>query len=269
MAKVSDRKEKPKRPAGRLTLYLLGGFVLVCFIGALFIGDLAKFQDTGFVKEGQVALRSVDDAQQLDQVLKQYPSNRILKLVALARRDADDADEAARKLLNDLEPAGLMKPADLSAASRDGLEGLRRDLKAAQAKAASFSTRLAAALKTKRDEVERDARLLSVDSAVIAAFMTIIDAQHADATARATKGLAARTDYYAAYDKCAAVLLSQSGSYKITNGQLIFQLQQTANSYNDAGKAMAAAAKRMTDLDSEQAGLRQSQFMRWKAFVER
>ena len=182
MAKFSDKKEKPKRPVGRLTLYLLGGFFLVCLIGALFIGDLAKFQDTGFVREGQAALRSVDDVQQLEQVLKQYPSNRILKLVALARRDANDTDEAARKLLSELEPAGLMKPADLSAASREALEGLRRDLKTAQEKATTFATRWAAALKAKREEVEREARLLSVDSAAITAFMGMIDAQHADAT---------------------------------------------------------------------------------------
>ena len=97
----------------------------------------------------------------------------------------------------------------------------------------------------------------------------MIDAQHADATARATKALATRTDYYAAYDKCATVLLSQFGSYKITNGQLIFQLQQTANNYNSAGTAMAAAAKRMTDLDSEGDAARPGQLARWKNFVER
>ena len=55
----------------------------------------------------------------------------------------------------------------------------------------------------------------------------------------------------------------------MTNGQFIFRAQSTADSYNAAAVAMAAAAKRITELDEEGAALNQSQLKRWKDFAER
>jgi len=64
-----------------------------------------------------------------------------------------------------------------------------------------------------------------------------------------------------------AVLVREFGSYKVTNGQFIFRLQPTADSYNAASVAMAAATKRLADLEEERGALQQAQLKRWKNFV--
>jgi hypothetical protein len=186
-----------------------------------------------------------------------------------AKRDATERDAAARKLLAEAEPASLAKPVDLTAASRADLDALRAALKAAEGQAASFKPRFDTAAKAKRDEVEKEARALGVGSDTQTKFMAVIDAQHADIAAYFAKILAARAGRNAAYDKCAALLIKEFGSYKITNGQFIFRAQSTADSYNAAAVAMAAAAKRIAELDEEGVALKQTQLKRWKEFVER
>jgi len=233
----------------------------------LFLGDLARYQEAGMVGESQATLRDVNDYQQLDQALKQHPANRILKLVALANGEAAAVDAAARKLLDEAAPATLAKPVDLTAASRSDLDALRRDLKTAESNAATLKTRIDALVKAKRDELEKSARSLGIESNTVARYMAAIDEQHAEIAAHAAKAQAARSEYYGASEKCAAVLVREFGSYKVTNGQLIFRLQPTADSYNAALGAMAAAQKRMADLEDEKPALKQSQLNRWKKFV--
>jgi hypothetical protein len=261
-----DREEKKKRP-GRLPLILIGAFAIACLVALLFLGDLARYQEAGMVGESQAALRDVDDYQQLDQALKQRPANRILKLVALANDEATAVDAAARKLLDDAAPATLAKPLDLTAASRSDLDALRRDLKTAAGNATTVKARTDALIRAKRDELEKSARSLGIESNTVARFMAAIDEQHVDIAALAAKAQAARSEYYGAYEKCAAVLVKEFGSYKVMSGQIIFRLQPTADSYNAASGAMAAAQKQMADLEDEKTALRQSQLNRWKKFV--
>ena len=261
-----DREEKKRKP-GRLPLILIGVFAVACLVALLFLGDLARYQEAGMVGESQAALRDVNDYQQLDQALKQHPANRILKLVALANGEAAAVDAAARKLLDEAAPARLAKPVDLTAASRSDLDALRRDLKTAESNAATLKTRIDALVKAKRDELEKSARSLGIESNTVARYMAAIDEQHAEIAALAAKAQAARSEYYGAWEKCAAVLVREFGSYKVTNGQLIFRLQPTADSYNAALGAMAAAQKRMADLEDEKTALKQSQLNRWKKFV--
>ena len=120
--------------------------------------------------------------------------------------------------------------------------------------------------KAKRDEVEKEVRTLGAETDTRVKFMTMIDAQHADIAAYFARILAARAERSAAYDKCAALLVKEFGSYKITNGQFIFRAQSTADGYNAAAAAMAAAAKRIGELDEEGAALKQVQLKRWKEF---
>jgi hypothetical protein len=261
-----DREEKKPRP-GRLPLILIGIFAIACLVALLFLGDLARYQEAGMVGESQAALRDVNDYQQLDQALKQHPANRILKLVGLANDEAAAVDAAARKLLDDAAPVTLAKPLDLTAASRSDLDALRRDLKTAESNTATVKSRTDALIKAKRDELEKSARSLGIESNTVARFMAAIDEQHAEIAAFAAKAQAARSEYYGAYERCAAVLVRESGSYKVTNGQIIFRLQPTADSYNAASGAMAAAQKQMADLEDEKTALRQSQLNRWKKFV--
>ena len=261
-----DREEKKPR-SGRLPLILIGVFAIACLVALLFLGDLARYQEAGMVEESRAALLDVNDYQRLDQALKQHPANRILKLVALANDEAAAVDAAARKLLDDAAPATLAKPLDLTAASRSDLDALRRDLKTAESNTATVKSRTDALIKAKRDELERSARSLGIESNTVTRFMAAIDEQHTEIAALAAKALAAQSEYYGAYEKCAAVLVREFGSYKVTNGQIIFRLQPTADSYNAASGAMAAAQKQMADLEDEKTALRPSQLNRWKKFV--
>jgi hypothetical protein len=250
-----DREEKKPRP-GRLPLILIGVFAIACLVALLFLGDLARYQEAGMVEESQATLRDVNDYQQLDQALKQHPANRILKLVALAN------DEAAA-----VDAATLAKPVGLTAASRSDLDALRRDLKTVESNAATVKTRTDALIKAKRGELEKSARSLGIESNTVARYMAAIDEQHAEIATLAAKTLAAWSEYYGAFEKCTAVLVKEFGSYKVTNGQFIFRVQPTADSYNAALGAMAGAQKRMADLEDEKTALKQSQLNRWKKFV--
>jgi len=242
--------------------------VIVC-IGALYLaGNLARFQEAISVKESQTALQGIDDPGQLEQVLKQHPSNRILKMVALANRDSIESDAAMRRLLNEAEPRDLSKPASLTESSRADLEALGRELKTAKSNAATVMPRYVALLKTARDKLEHDARPLEVGNYTLAKFTAMIDEQHKDMTAIMPEALAARVEYDSAYEQCVSLLIRHFGDYKVVNGQPVFPSQSAADSYNVAATAMTAVAKRMARLESERAALRQSQLTRWKSFVE-
>jgi hypothetical protein len=247
-----------------LFIFVIAGFGVVYFVG-----DLAKYQEAISARETQAALRGVNNPEQLDQALKQLPSNNILKLIALANRESIEIDAITQRLLNEAKPKGLSTSIDLGASSRSDLEALRRDLQTAQSNAATFEPGYIATIKAVRDKVEKDARSLKVGNDVIAKFMAMIDGQDTEMITLTSKVLAARAEYYSAYEKCAALLLREFGIYKVENGQFVFPFQNTADSYNRAAAAMAAGAKRIAELEGERATLRQPQFDRWKTLAER
>ena len=172
-------------------------------------------------------------------------------------------------MLDEAVPASVAKPVDLTAATRSDLDALRRDLKTAESNAAAFRPRLAALIKSRRDELERSARSLGMESGTTARFMAAIDEQLAEIAASISTMAAARAEYYGAYEKCAALLVREFGSYKVTGGQFIFRIQPTADSYNAASAEMMAAKKRLAELDDERGALKQAQLNRWKDFVGR
>jgi hypothetical protein len=263
---VTSWDEKKKKP-GRLPLILLGIFAIACLVALIFVGDLARYQESALVAESQAALRDVGNPEQLDQALKRYPANRILKLIALAGEKSAEIDAATHKMIGEAEPAALAKQVSLANASRADLEALHRDVKLAASNIATLAPRMAALVKARRGELESSARALGLDSAAVTRFMAAVDAQHAEIAALASKVLAANADYYAGYEKCAALLVKEYGSYKATGGQFIFRLQPTADGYNACSSAMAAAAGRLAALEAERGTLRQSQVGRWVKFV--
>jgi hypothetical protein len=99
--------------------------------------------------------------------------------------------------------------------------------------------------------------------------MAKIDEQHADMKFLISRISAERLEYNAAYEKCVALLVREFSLYKVVNGQIIFQLQPTADSYNDAAAKMVAAASRLDELDAERTPLKQSQLDRWKNLASR
>lgn len=256
------------RRAALLLLVIFCLFAIVCVGLLYFVGDLTRYQEAVSVRENQAALRGVDDAQQLDQALKQFPSKGILKLVALANREWMDIDAATQRRLNEAEPRALSKPIDLTAASRGDLDALRRDLKIAEINAANFEPGYSALIKAARDKAENDARSLKVTNKTMARFMAMIDEQHAEMTAIVAKLMVARVDYYRAYDKCAELLLKEFGVYKIENGQFVFPFQYSANNYNRAVAAMTSATKRIAELEEERTAVRQPRFEKWKSLAD-
>ena len=268
METFSDQRANTTRRVTLLLLCIFCIFVIACLGVVYFVGDLTKYQEAISARESRTALRGVNDPEQLDQALKQFPSNNILKLIALANKESIEIDAATQSRLNDAEPMGLSKPIDLSASSRSDLDALRQDLKIAGSNAATFEAGYTALIKGKRDKVENDARSLKVGNDTIAKFMEMIDEQNTEMIALTSKVLAARAQYYSAYDKCAALLIREFGIYKVDNGQFVFPLQYTADSYNRAAAAMTAAAKHIADLENERATLKQSQLNRWKTFAD-
>jgi len=254
----SDRKSKV------LAVFFLCAVMTVGFGSLYFLGDLARFQEATSVKEGEAALGNVNDPEQLDQVLGRYPSNKFLKMVALAKRDAAEIDTVTRGLLTEAEPRDLWKKTDLGALSRSELEALGHELKTADSNAGTLESRYLPLVKAERDKIERDASRLERRTDTLAKFTAMVDEQHADMKSLISRISAERLEYIAAYENCVALLLREFGLYKVVNGQIIFQLQPTADSYNDAAAKMAAAAGRLEELDAEWTALKQSEFARWK-----
>jgi len=258
-------------PDGRskaLAIVLGCVIAIVCFGTLYSLGDLSRYQRAEIAQESEAALRDLNAPEQVDQLVKRYPSSPVLKLVALARRDAAEIDDAARGLLGQAEPGELWKRMEKATSSRGDLEALGRDLKGAEDNAASLGARFAPLGKTVHDKIERDAVLVEGRTDRFTTFMAIVDAQHAGMKDTIAKISAARLDYLRAYENCVAVLAREFDTIKVVNGQFIFALQPQADSYNKAAAAMASSAKRMSDLDAAQTALRSAQFEAWKKLAQ-
>ncbi len=247
----------------RIAFLLLFVFMVVFSVGAYFVADLAKLQESIAARESQTALQGITDPRQIDEALKQHPSN----MIAMVTKAANETNAATEKLSTEVEPPAISKNINLGAASRSDLEALRRDLNTAQANATTLMPRCIALLGTERDNVEKYALSLHVGKDTISRFLDNIDKRHAETTAFTSKTLLARAEYYRAYEKYVAVLVGEFGAYKVANGQFIFPLQRTAERYNVAANAMTAAAKRVAELAEERKTLMQSQLEGWEQFV--
>jgi hypothetical protein len=251
----------------RIAFFCLFVFMIVFSVGAYFVADLRRLQDTIAAHESQTILQGLTDTGQIDEALRQHPSNKFLQLTAMATRAADETSAAAEKLSNEVERPAISRNINLGAASRSDLEALRRDLKTAEANAKTLLPRYIALFKAERDNVEKYALSLHVDKETMRRFLDNIDKRHAEITAFTSKMLSARADFYRAYESYVAVLDGEFGTYKVVNGQFIFPFQRTVNRYNDAASAMTAATKRVAELEEERKGLSKSQQERWQQFV--
>jgi hypothetical protein len=251
----------------RIAFLLLFVFMIVFSVGAYFVADLGKLQESITARESQTALQGITDPRQIDDALKQHPSNKFLQMIAMATEAANETNAAIEKLSNEVEPPEISKATNLGAASRSDLEALRRDLKTAEANATTLMPRCIALLKTERDNVEKYALSLHVGKDTISRFLNNIDRRHAETTAFISRMLLARAEYYRAYEKYVGVLVGEFGAYKMANGQFIFPLQRTAERYNVAANAMTAAARGVAELAEERKTLVQSQLAGWVQFV--
>src|SRR5882724_3062724 len=116
---------------------------------------------------------------QIDEALRRHRSNKILQMIAMATKAANETSAANEKLSNEAEPPALSNDIDLSTASRSHLEDLRRDLKAAEAKAATLVPRAVALIKAERDRVETYALSLHAGKDIVGRFLDDVDKRHA------------------------------------------------------------------------------------------
>ena len=243
-------------------------FLFVCLAtGAYLVAGLGKLQNRTAAHETRTALQGIADPAQLEAALAQHPSNKFLRLMSMATKAADETRAATEKLSRDLEPASISKDVNFGKVSRGDLEALRNDLKTAEANATSFLPRYVALFKVERDKVENYARSLHVEKDTVGTLLAGIDKRHAKFIALTSKVLAARADYYRAYEKYVAFLTGEFGSYKVVEGQFIFPLQRTVDRYNVAATTMAAAAKRVAELEEERKSLRPPLQEEWGEFV--
>jgi len=252
----------------RIALLLLFVFMVAASVGTYYVADLGRLQDLMAARQGQAALQAITDSSQIDAALKQSPSNRFLRMMAMATKASDETNATIEKLSNEIEPPAIAKAGEPGIASRSDLEALRRDLKTAEINATTSAPRTIAVLKTERDNVEKYAASLQLGKDARGRLLDTIDKRHAEIAALASRTSAARADFYRAYQNYIGILVGEFGAYKFVGGQFIFPLQRTADRYNVAAQAMTAAAKPLAELDQERKTLQQSQQARWLHFVK-
>jgi hypothetical protein len=234
----------------RVRIAFLFLFVLLG-VTAYFATDLSKFQERISIQEGQETLQGITNPSQLEDALRQHPSNNILRLMAKATKIADDTRGAIDRLSAQIEPASLSKEINFSSASRNDLDAFRGDLKTAEANAAGFLPRYAAIFKAEHDQIESAALPLHVPKDIARRVLDGLTQRQTKTLNAISVTLSARADYYRAYEKYLALLSSEFGSFKVVNGQIIFPLPRTVERYNAVAAAMVSAARRVNDLETD------------------
>jgi hypothetical protein len=260
----SDPKAKTRVRLAFLCLFVV--FVALS-IGAWYIAGLSRLAESHAARESQAALQGITAPAQIDAALRQHPSNKFLQLVAMAGRAANDTNAAADKLSSEVEQPPIAAGINLAALNRSDLESLRRNLKTAEANANAFMPRYAALLRTERDAVEKYALSLRAEKETLTKLLDIVDHRHAEMSAFFSNMMAARAEFYRAYESLVAVIAGEAGAYKVADGQFVFQFQRTVDRYNVASHATAVAAKRVGDLAEERKRLDTSQQEAWVQFV--
>ena len=227
----------------------------------------ASRQDSVAARESLAALQGITEPAQITAALRQHPSSRVLQMLAMAMKAADDTSAAAEKLAAEVEQPPIPRDVNLGAMNREQLEAFRRNLKTAGANASAFMPRYTALLKTERDGIEKGALALHVETEMIGKLMETVDKRQAEMTTFTSKMMAARAEFYRAYESYVAVIAGAFGTYKVVDGQFIFPLQGTVDRYNVAATAMTAATKRVVALDEERRSLLASQQAAWVQFA--
>jgi hypothetical protein len=236
--------------SARILIAVISLLVLLTVAASLSI-DLGKYQQRLSTQEGQAALQGIGNPSQLESALKQHPSNSLLKLMAQTLRITNDTKAAIDQLAAQIEPARVSKEPNFGSVTRDELDAFRRDLKTAEANARAFLPRYAAIFKAECAQIDSATVSLHVPKEIASQVLDGVTQRQAKALNAISLILAARADYYSAYDKYIAFLSSELGSFKVVAGQFIFPLQRTVERYGAAAQAMTSSAKRVAELEAD------------------
>jgi hypothetical protein len=234
----------------RIQLVVFALFALATVAVSLSI-DLSKFQERVSTREDQAILQGISSPNELESALRQHPSNSVLQLMAKAIKAADNTKIAVDQLSAQIEPARLSKELNFSSVSRDELDSFRGDLRTAEANARAFLPRYAAIFKAEFDQIRSATVSFHVPRSIADQLLEGLAQRQARTLNAISLVLAARADYYRAYDKYIAFLSSELGSFKIVGGQFIFPLQRTVERYNVAAQAMTSAGRRVNELETD------------------
>jgi hypothetical protein len=261
----------PSNPKAKIRVWVAFLCLFVVFValsyGAWYIAGLARLAESRAGGESQTVPQVVAAPSPIDEALRQHPADKSVQMVATATRAAKDTSSAAETLSSEVEQPPIPAGINLAALSRNDLETLRHNLKTAEANATAYMPRYAALLKTERDTIEKQALSLHADKDALAKLLDAIDSRHGELSAFFSKMMAARAEFYRAYESLVAVIAGEAGAYKVVDGQFVFQFQRTVDRYNVATHATAVAAKRVGELAEEKKTLDTSQQAAWVQFV--
>jgi hypothetical protein len=235
--------------SARVRIAFLALFVMAA-AAVYFVPDLGKLQQRMSSRE-QAALPEITSPSQIEDALRQRPSDKLLRMLAAAAKAANDTRGAIDRLSAQIEPAGLSREINFASVTRGDLDAFRRDLKAAEVNSTAFLPRYGAIFKAEHDQVESAALSLHLPAEIASRGLEGLTQRQAKALNAISLTLAARADYYRAYDKYIAFLSGELGSFKVADGQFIFPLPRTVERYNTAAQAMTSAAKRVNDLETD------------------
>jgi hypothetical protein len=261
---ASDRKATTRIVVAFACLFVVFGALSY---GAWYLSGLAGRQGSIAARESQAALQGITEPAQITGALKQHPSSRLLQALAMAMKAADATNAAADKLAAEVEQPPIPRDVNLGTMNREQLETFRRNLKTAQANASTFMPRYTALLGSEREAIEKGALALHADSDTLGKLMETVDKRQAEMTAFTAKMMAARAEFYRAYESYVGVIAGEFGTYKVVDGQFIFPLQRTVDRYNIAATAMSAATRRVVALEEEQKAMLDSQQAAWVQFA--
>ena len=234
-------------------------------IAALSVGisDFGKLRAGITAREATQALQHVRDPSRVQTAPDQKSSKVPLEMFAKIALLAEETNRLALKMSDEVKPPDI----NLATASRAELEAYHRDLQMAAANAATFMPRYTDLLNDERAKSERIARTLRLDEDFIRNLLSGIDGRHERFSAFNMKLLSARTEFYRVYANQIAFLIEQFGAYKVEKGQFLFRDQSIADRYNATANALAAAAKRVAEVEIEGQQLLRLQTEGWERFV--
>src|ERR1700751_2091937 len=97
-----DPKARARSPKARarswIAFLLLFVFMTAASVGVYFVADLGKLHDAITMSDGQAMLRGGADTGQIDEVLRQHPSNKFVRMMAKATRSADETNATLERL---------------------------------------------------------------------------------------------------------------------------------------------------------------------------
>jgi hypothetical protein len=212
---------------------------------SLATSNAAKLGDALEAREAQAALQGGStDARTVADVAHRHPSNKILQFFASAFAAAEEANAAANKLYDEIEPPILAQDINPATATRVQIRAYLAGLRTAEENATQLVPRVRAISAKKRESVNTLAKKIGVSDDVQSNFLVGLDATAAKEAAQLERQSAARIDLYHALAANFALLMEHFGRYQaLPDGRVQFADAAASGAYSANSRAAQAAAE--------------------------